>query len=236
MARKSPPFKGHRAQYLRVMDVFTALRRRSSIRAFKPDPVDEARLGRVLDAAREAPSWKNTQPYLLAVASGERCDIIRRELLAAVDTEAPSGEYPWPGEYPSPLNERRLASGYGLYAVLGIAREDRDARAAAFRRNWELFGAPVVMFLFCHDAVGVYGVLDAGIYLQSLMLAATAEGLGTCPQAALAMYPGVVRKHFDVPAGYKLLCGVSVGHPAEDAVNRFRPPRAPLTELVLRPR
>lgn len=107
---------------------------------------------------------------------------------------------------------------------------------AAFRRNWELFGAPVVMFLFCHEVVGVYGVLDAGIYLQSLMLAATAEGLGTCAQAALAMYPSVVRRHFEVPEGYKLLCGVSLGHPADDDVNRFRPARAPLSELVLWPR
>lgn len=100
-------------QYAALMDVLTALKRRSSIRAFKPDPIDEDQLERILDAAREAPSWKNTQPYLLAVASGERCETIRRDLLAAVDNEAPSGEYPWPNEYPSPLNERRLASGYG---------------------------------------------------------------------------------------------------------------------------
>src|SRR5262245_39387393 len=69
-----------------MMDVVTALKTRSSIRAFKRDPVDDAVLRRVLDAAREAPSWSNTQPYLLALANGARCDALRADMLNAVRT------------------------------------------------------------------------------------------------------------------------------------------------------
>jgi nitroreductase len=215
------------------MDLLTALANRSSIRAFKPDPVDEARLLRLLEAAGEAPSWSNTQPYLVAVANGALCEAVRKDMLAAADSRVPEGEYPIPLEYPTPLKERRQATGYGLYGVLGIERSDRPARAEQFRKNYAFFGAPVVMFLFCHEALGHYSVLDAGIWLQSLMLAATADGLGTCAQAALASYPDVVRKHFDVPAGYRLLCGLALGHPADDPVNRFRPARLPVEELLI---
>lgn len=218
------------------MELLEALRTRSSIRQFKPDPVDPEVIGRVLDAAREAPSWKNTQPYLVGVAAGALCETIRTELLEAIAAKVPEPEYVWPGEYPPELKARARASGFGLYGVLGIDRNDKEAREAQFRKNWTFFDAPVALFLFVNDAIGVYGVLDAGIYLQSLLLAATSEGLGTCAQASLACFPDVVRKHFDVPAGHKLLCGVSLGYPADVAVNRFRPARASVEELVLRVR
>jgi nitroreductase len=217
------------------MDVVTALRTRSSIRAFKPDPVDDATLRRVLDAAREAPSWKNTQPYRLAVASGEKCEALRAEMLAAIDSRVPDGDFSMIIEYPPPLKERTQATGYGLYAKLGIQREDREARAVQFRKNWAFFGAPVVMFLFVHDALREWAALDAGIYLEALMLAATNEGLGTCPQASLGTFPDIVRKHFEVPPSYKLLCGIALGYAAEDVVNTFRPARLSVDEILLSP-
>ena len=50
-------------------------------------------------------------------------------------------------------------------------------------------------------------MLDAGVVLQSLLLLGVAEGLGMCAEASLASYPEVVRRHFAVPEGYRLLCG-----------------------------
>lgn len=217
------------------MDVVTALRTRSSIRAFKPDAVDDAIVRRVLDAAREAPSWKNTQPYRLAVATGARCDALRQEMLAAIDTRVPEGDFSMQLDYPAPLKERTQATGYGLYAALGIAREDREARAAQFRKNWAFFDAPVAMFLFTHAALREWAVLDAGLFLEALMLAATSEGLGTCAQASLGSFPDVVRRHFEVPAEYRLLCGIAVGYAADDPVNAFRPARLSVDEILLPP-
>ncbi len=218
------------------MDVLEAMRKRNSTREFKPDPVDEATLRAILDAAREAPSWSNTQPYLVAMAGGARCDALRADMLAAYDTAVPDGDYPLLVEYPSPLRERRHATGYGLYAALGIAREDRAARAEQFRKNFSFFGAPAVMFLFAHDALGVYSVLDAGLFLEALLLAATAVGVSTCAQAALAGFPDVVRRHFRVPERYKLLCGVSLGYAVEGRVNAYRPERLSVDELLIEPK
>ena len=215
------------------MKLHEALRQRSSVRAFTAEPVDEATLARVVARASESPSWANTQPYRLALASGAACERLRRDMLAAAGSEMPSPEYDLLFAYPPELQSRRRAAGFGLYAALGIPREDRDRREAQYRENFAFFGAPAVGFLFAHEALGTYAALDAGIFLQSLLLAAFAEGLGTCAQASLASYPGVVRRHFDVPAGYRLLCGVSIGRPAAHPANDFRPGRIGNGDLLL---
>ena len=215
------------------MDLHDALHARFSTRAFRTDAVPDATLERVLTAALAAPSWANTQPYVLALATGTRSDELRRDLLAATEREVPNGDHPLLFDYPPPLRERRRATGFGLYAALGIARDDRNGREAMYRRNFAFFDAPAVAFLFAHEALGVYSVLDAGVFLQSLLLAATAEGLGSCAQASLASYPHVVRRHFAVPDGYRLLCGVSLGWPAEAPENRFRPARMAMQELLV---
>ena len=43
------------------MEILEAIRTRRSIRKYKSDPVDEKTLATVLEAARQAPSWSNTQ-------------------------------------------------------------------------------------------------------------------------------------------------------------------------------
>lgn len=218
------------------MTLDEALHGRSSIRAFLDRPVDDAILERVVSRALQSPSWANTQPYRLALANGADCERVRADMLAATNAgQMPSPDHDLLFAYPPELNARRRATGFGLYAALGIAREDRDRREAHFRENFAFFGAPAVAFLLAHRALGVYSVLDAGIFLQSLLLAIHAEGLGACAQASLASYPSIVRRHFDIPEEMRLLCGVSIGWPAEHPANTFRPERMTASELLLRP-
>ena len=215
------------------MDLHHALRARASIRAFEPRPVPADALQRVLGAALASPSWANTQPYRLALATGAACDALRDDLLAATEREVPNGDHLLLFDYPPELQARRRATGFGLYEAMGIGRQDSDRREAQYKRNFAFFDAPAAAFLFAHEALGSYSVLDAGVFLQSLLLAAAAEGLGTCAQASLASYPHVVRRHFDVPNGYRLLCGISIGWPANAPENRFRPGRMTIDDLLV---
>jgi len=218
------------------MHVHDALRARRSIRAFSDRAVTDDALRAVIDDAREAPSWSNTQPYVVAIANGALTDTLRHALLDAVRTRAPSPELPQLFTYPPQLQQRRRATGFGLYQTLGIDRSDGEGRARQFERNYEIFDAPAAVFLFAHEALAEYAVLDAGCFLMALLLSATERGLSTCAQAVLASFPDVVRPHFDVPEGYRLVCGVAVGYAKDDVVNTFRPERAPLDELIVRPR
>jgi nitroreductase len=78
-------------------------------------------------------------------------------------------------------------------------------------------------------------VIDAGVYLQTLMLSAQARGLATCAQGALATWAGPVRAAFDIPAPYRLICGVSIGYASAHVVNGFNPGRAAATTLRVEP-
>ena len=49
------------------MDALEAIKSRRSIRKYKPDPIDDTLLTKVLDAARLAPSWANTQCWRFVV-------------------------------------------------------------------------------------------------------------------------------------------------------------------------
>jgi nitroreductase len=230
------------------------LRSRRSIRDFSAAEVPAQLIDAILDDARWAPSWSNTQPYKIAVATGDLKERLKAQLsdrydaatklqgggvfgkLAAFLTRSkalPDGDFNTRFEYPKELTPRRRATGFGLYATLGIAREDGAARNRQMRRNFEFFGAPVVLFIFVRQELGAYSVLDAGIFLQSLMLSAQARGLGTCAEGALGTWAGPVRAAFEVPPAYKLLCGVALGWPSDHVVNAYNPGRADVVEMLI---
>src|SRR5512137_1906754 len=180
---------------------FAALvRTRRSVRDFLSDPIPASVLDAVLADANWAPSWSNTQPYRIAIASGARRDQLKAALCGRFDaaTQAqrggtlaklrilltrrgfPDGDFATNFAYPDDLLPRRRATGFGLYELLGIARRDMAARDRQMRRNFEFFGAPTVIFLFVHAGLRAFSILDAGIFLQTLMLSAHARGLATC--------------------------------------------------------
>jgi nitroreductase len=59
--------------------------------------------------------------------------------------------------------------------------------------------------------------LDYGMFLQNVMIAARGFGLDTCPQAAIASYPGALRRELGIPESQMLVCGMALGvaDPAE---------------------
>jgi nitroreductase len=77
------------------------------------------------------------------------------------------------------------------------------------------------MFLFVHKDLKSYAALDAGIFLQTIMLSAHSQGLGTCAQGALATWASPVRNHLKIPKDYKLIVGLSLGYPSDNPVNTF---------------
>lgn len=234
--------------------VSQALKTRRSIRAFSSQSLDDSLVCEILQTALAAPSWGNVQPYQVAMASGERCDEIRTALISKYRQASavkkgsltkklmallkggvlPDGDYKTLLKYPKELGERYFITGKGLYDVLGIPREDRKARDLQMARNFSFFDAPTVLFIFCEDSLGPYGPLDTGIFLQSLLLAAQERGVDTCVQGSVATWASPVRCHFDVPAGYKLICGVAMGYGTSGSVNSFKPERRKLDELLLR--
>lgn len=220
-----------------MTDDFAALRRvlgaRYSCRAFLPNQVPAETIEKIVEAAGRAPSWCNAQPWRATVTRGAETENFRQVLLAAARSDAPAPDLPWPDGYPGVYGDRRRACGYQLYEAVGIARDDRAARAAQSMRNFELFGAPHVAVIHTEAALGPYGAMDTGGFVTAFMLAATSLGVASIAQASVAAYPDVIRAHFGLDASRLVLCAISFGHADEThPANAFRTARAGPGEVL----
>lgn len=215
--------------------VTAAITSRRSIRAFLPTPVDLELVNELLRIAGTAPSGSNIQPWQVHVVAGATRDTLAAAMLAAHQAGVPSArEYHYyPKEWRSPYIDRRRATGWGLYGHLGIRKGDHEATSRQLGRNYEFFGAPVALFFVIDRDMEAGSWLDYGMFIQSIMIAARGYGLHTCPQAALANYPDIVREHLGIGNDKLIVCGLSIGYAdPDDPVNEFRPQRLPLEAYV----
>jgi len=168
------------------MDIYEVIRNRVSTRAYLPEPVEDEKLERILEAARLAPSGKNGQPWTFIVIKDDET----RERLV-----------------PACKNQKFIAEAPVIVAVCG--REE----------------------LAYQNMGGYWNSLpvDIGIAVEHLMLAAEAEGLGTCWIGAFMEED--VREILGVPDDVKILALTPVGYPATEKVFRKR---KPLDEIVMR--
>jgi len=207
------------------MNVIEALNQRKSTRAFLKQDVDKAVIEEILDAARHAPSGANTQPWQVAVVTGDKKRKLEQRLEAAFSDgiEAKMDYLYYPTEWSEPYKSRRVACGLELYGALHIEREDKQRRRDQWAANYRAFDAPVALFFFMDAGLQTGSFMDYGMFLQSLMLAAVDKGLATCPQAALAEYPLLVKQELGYPENSILICGMALGYENHDAaINHYR--------------
>ena len=229
---------------------------RRSTRDFKSTPIPQNVLDQILTDALTAPSWSNTRPFKVAVASGDIRDRISAEFLSRWGVLSkimrkgflnklrivysryglPTSNRSIAKPYPSELKPRAERVGKELYELFGVQRGDRDARDKQWAKNYSFFGAPVELFVFVHKSLHIYAASDAGLMMQNLILSAHAHGLGTCAQGAVGIWEDVVRKEFEVSKDYRLLCGIAIGYPSDSPVNNFGANRIGVDELTVRPR
>ena len=209
------------------------LQQRYSCRGFLAKPVERATIERILEVAQRTPSWCNAQPWKVHIASGAATERLRAALAAHVRAHRSEPDFAFPREYRGVYLARRRECGFQLYDAVGVARGDREASARQAMENYRLFGAPHVLIVTTDEALGVYGVLDCGAWVNNFMLAAGAAGVASIAQAALAAYPQPLREFFGIGEDRRIVCGISFGyedmqHPA----NRFRTRRAGKEEVA----
>lgn len=209
--------------------VSDALDRRLSVRAFLPDPVDLGVVTDILQRAARAPSGGNLQPWAVHMLHGAELESLKIEM-RGLCTERPDGDPMTVPFYPEPLAPhymaRRVENGKKLYGALGIDRGDKVARKAWMDENFQLFGAPLAIFVFMDRSFGPYQWLDLGIYMQTVMLLLSEVGLDTCPQADWAMYAPTIEARLGLPADLTLICGMAVGYRDAGApINQVRTAR-----------
>ena len=216
-------------------DFDEVVRARRSVRGFKPDTVPADVIDACLALAQQAPSNCNVQPWRVYLASGEARDRIRTGMLEAFaagryeEMEHPIDAFA--GEY----RKRQVACAVEMYGKMGVGRDDKLGRLDAHARNFALFDAPHVAIVCMDRSFGIGVALDVGMWVQTFMLALTSRGVGSCAQAALRAYAGLIARELEIPDNELMLCGVSFGYEDESVpVNATRQPRDPVDANVMR--
>lgn len=200
-----------------------AITSRHSMRAYLPTPVPRETIEEILRVASRAPSGTNTQPWKVHVLTGAAKQRLSTAIKAAFDDPEErakhSEEYAYyPTQWASPYIDRRRKVGWDLYGLLGIGKTDKLRMHAQHGRNYAFFDAPVGL-IFSIDRVMQQGSwLDYGMFLQSLMVAARARGLGTCPQAAFTQFHRIIEAQLGLLPSEMVVCGMSLGHADPAAV------------------
>ena len=212
------------------MKVSEAVLSRKSIRAFTPQPVNNKVIKDLLALAARSPSGGNLQPWKIYVVNNQSMKKFI-EFQARWDQPETPGYAIYPSGLTEPYRTSRYQLGEAMYELLGIPREDKDARLQQVLRNFEFFGAPAAIFCFVDKQMGPPQWSDLGMFLQTFMLLAQEAGIDTCAQEAWAMKNDSVSKFVGSDKNDILFCGLALGYKDEDAViNQLSSERRPIEQ------
>lgn len=208
---------------------------RRSTRGYLPKPVERPLVEEILALAARSPSGTNTQPWRIHVLTGDALERVVQAVCAAYDAEpnrCDSVIYSnLDGE---PYLSRKRTLGKAMYGLMGIGKGDTAAMLAQRRRNFEFFGAPVGLIVTVDKSLNVGSWLDTGMFMQSLMLAAKAKGLDTCPQGFWVQYESVVAQAIGLPENERVVSGIALGYADPNVPeNALRSERATVNEFAV---
>ncbi len=215
------------------MDAYESIVTRRSIRAFKPDPIGKETMKKIIEAAKNSPSYLNTQPWEVVVVSGKRKNDLSQKLFSLAGSHAPtSPDIPMPKGWPPQLEEHTREHGARRLNTLGIERSDSEGREKLRLMNFKFYGAPCAVFLFMDGSLGEWSLLDMGLFTQNLVLAAHSIGVGCCIQASVTEYAGEIKKFFTVDENKKMVACISMGYPDHEAkLNAYRSIKKDINEF-----
>ena len=225
-----------------VAAVDHAITSRMSARAFTQQAVSRELITEILQVASRAPSGTNTQPWKVYVLQGATRDALVDKVCAAHEAIRANPEVAkqyqeqydyYPEKWVSPFIDRRRENGWSLYGLLGIGKGDKDRMHEQQQRNFKFFDAPVGLMFTIDPIMGRGSLLDYGMFIQNIMVAARARGLHTCPQAAWNGFHSIILPHIGAGEGEMMVCGMSLGYADEsDKVNTLVTPRVPVNEFT----
>ncbi len=218
------------------MDIIEAVKKRKSVRGYKPDPVPKEILEEILELASRAPSAMNTQPWEFTVLTGDALKNVRRSNIALLNSGAPSNTehivVSWPVE--SIYRQRQVNLAKQLFQLMDISREDKEKRAKWMERGFRYFDAPAAIIVSTDRCLSESGpLLDIGAVIQTICLSALYFGLGTCIEDQGTMYPEVLRKYAHIPESKRIIAAIAIGYPDWDfPANKVETEREPIQNIT----
>jgi nitroreductase len=188
-----------RTDEMQRMDFETLVQTRKSVRGFTNEPVARTVIEDIIEVAKRAPSSMNTQPWHIHVLTGEPLEELRRRNMEEMTAGAkPKRDIVSHGEYQGVHRGRQVDIAKKLFAVMGIARDDKPMRQDWVLRGFRQFDAPVSLVL-TYDKILDPGAVCHSISARCAMascsphgtagLAASSTGRASCARTSCARSP-----------------------------------------------
>lgn len=214
------------------MQVEDALKSRHAVRDFTDQPVAKETIQEIVRLAQQTPSWVNSEPWRVYVATGQSLTQIRQGCLdLAAQKVVTNPDLKTMSRDDWDARPQKLMQDWG-HALVHSFTDFDEAHTVMTGASDALNNAPAILFVTIPKQTPDWAILDAGAFMQSLLLAATAKGLGAIPTYNSVRYPQVVRQVLGIPETERLPVGVELGYESSAKVNAFRAQRPDLSDVL----
>ncbi|WP_057879469.1 nitroreductase [Companilactobacillus kimchiensis] len=213
------------------METKNTILNRHSTRYFTDQKVDLKDIKEILILAQATPSWVNSQPEHIYLATGQSLETIRQRYLNRSKTAA-HGKPELPvksrKDWSKQGQDNMAAWSDGVSETLGSTWQDTMGSAAD-----KLYNAPAILYLTLPKDYSLWSLYDLGAFGQTLMLSATDRGLGSMTAYQLIKFPDIVRNNLPISDDEVIISGIALGFRDNSAtVNKINSNRQPLEQIL----
>lgn len=213
------------------METKDAILKRHSTRYFADRPIDMADIKAILTLAQQAPSWVNSQPERLYLATGQTLATIRQGYAdRAADPGAAHPEVPVMGraDWSKQGQDNMALWSQGIGTTLG-----QQGPAIMNDAGNKLYNAPAVLYLTLPKHYSLWSLYDLGAFGQTLMLMAVDKGLDSITAYQLIKYPDLLRANLPISDDEIIISGIALGYRDDVAsVNKITAKRQKLDDIL----
>ena len=193
---------------------------RHSARLFQKKEIPQETLKSIISTALDSPSWCNSQPWNIYVASGNTLSEIRK-LWISKNEKGEKGYSDLDPGHRTDFSER-------CQKTIEFCREegikflkDPDMKIFIYSQA-VLFNSPSVIYLTLPKKRISYSVLDLGGLMMALVLSAKAHGVDSLIAYESIKYPDVIRKNCKIPDDEDIIIGIGLGYEDDNEFNKLR--------------
>lgn len=211
------------------MEVSEAVKNRHSVRVFKDEAVPLNTITEIIDKARQTPSWVDSQPWKVYLATGATLKKIRQVHLANSQNGEADSDWPtWHREEWAPYPRRHMA----LHTENRAAFIGEQAADAWAEMQHELYHAPAILYLTIPKESPNWSMFDLGAFAQTIMLLAQEAGLDSMEAYEFVRFPDSIRKIMDIGEDEAVAIGIGLGKAAEHKFNDYQAVREDLDQIL----
>jgi nitroreductase len=216
------------------MDIIELIKKRKSIRHFTTEQPPKEILLTCLEAAAWAPNPTSQQPWKFIVLTGDKLKKVN-----GVIQESFADAFKKKEALPSPLLSDELAKTLqarkdkAFQQMLSLLKDKGVDMQAVGSGNFNFHSAPVGILFATYPCKDHNYFKSTVAAMENFLLAATAQGLGTCWMNAVSICEGEIKKALNLSPELILIDGIALGYPVEDSpLNQLPRDRLPVEEVT----